>query len=69
VRGYFAGAQHAAFLPRDRQETALLVDRFLFEKTLGSLGSRLASGPASVDQLLRTLLEMLDVDPARMSPA
>jgi maltose alpha-D-glucosyltransferase/alpha-amylase len=60
VQGYLETAQPAPFLPRDRAELSMLVDRFVFEKALKTLGQRLESPPMQVDRVLRFLLAMLD---------
>ncbi len=65
VSGYRERARQAVYMPTSEDETALLIDRFLFEKALKSLGQRLATRPAPVDRLLATLLDMLDRDVVR----
>jgi len=43
LRGYFENARGAAFLPRDRRETELLLELFLLERTLKDLDGALAA--------------------------
>jgi maltose alpha-D-glucosyltransferase/alpha-amylase len=59
LAGYFETARDAAFLPRDKSETALLLDLFLLERTMKDLDGTLQADLPQVGVVLEFLVRQL----------
>jgi maltose alpha-D-glucosyltransferase/alpha-amylase len=60
MRGYFATAANATFLPQDVREMAELLDGYLLEKALYELGYELNNRPDWAEIPLHGVLELLE---------
>jgi maltose alpha-D-glucosyltransferase/alpha-amylase len=61
LRAYCEAAGHAAFLPKDWEETDTLLNAFLLTKAIADVGAALTTRPERVTSALRAIAQVLDI--------
>jgi maltose alpha-D-glucosyltransferase/alpha-amylase len=61
LRAYCEAAGHAAFLPKDWEETDTLLNAFLLTKAVADVGAALTTRPEGVTSALRAIAQVLDI--------